>query len=131
MKRLLFLVILAAVGWYGWQHRDLFSRRPAGPEVELANGGTRAMQRVRLTVDRETYVRETIEPGARVTFPIRVANASDFRLRWEWRGVEGAFEWRGGSVEPGPGRQRCTIEVFDDNDATVGCVPVADLPGGR
>lgn len=130
MKRLLFLAIVAAVGWYGWQHREAVFGGRADSEVVLVNAGTRAMQRVRLSVDGETYVREVIEPDGRVNIPVRVARVSDFRLVWEWRGLEASRDWQGGQVLPGPPRSRCTIQVFDDNEATVTCVPIP-TDGGR
>lgn len=131
MKKLLLLVILAAAGWYGWQHRGAIFGGSSDSEVVLVNSGTRAMLRARLTVDGRTYVREVIEPGARETLPVTVTNASDFRLRWEWRGLEGSFDWRGGEITPGPPRSRCTVEVFDDNEATVACSPMPTNDAGR
>lgn len=131
MKRLLFLAIVAAIAWYGWQHRTGLFGGSTDSEVVLVNGGTRAMLRVRLTVDGQTYVRDVIEPEARTTIPIKVGRVSDFRLRWEWLRLEGAPEWRGGEVTPGPLRSRCTLQVFDDNDVTVNCAPIPTGAGGR
>jgi len=130
MKRLLFLAIVGAVAWYGWQNRGAVFGGSADSEVVLVNAGIRAMQRVRLTVDGETYVREVIEPDARAHLPVRVTRVSDFRLVWEWRGLEASRDWQGGQVTPGPPRSRCTIQVFDDNEATVTCVPIP-TDGGR
>lgn len=124
MKRLLFLVIVAAIAWYGWQNRSGVFGGSTDSEVVLVNGGTRAMMRVRVTVDAQTYVREVVEPGARTKIPVKVGRVSDFRLRWEWRGLEGVPEWRGGEIVPGPPRSRCTLEVFDDNEVTVACGPL-------
>lgn len=131
MKRLLFLAIVAAIAWYGWQHRAGLFGGSTDSEAVLVNGGTRAMLRVRLTVDGQTYVRDVIEPEARTTIPIKVGRVSDFRLRWEWLRLEGAPEWRGGEVTPGPLRSRCTLQVFDDNDVTVNCAPIPTGAGGR
>lgn len=130
MKRLLFLVILAGAGWYGWQHRDVLFAPNTDSEAVLVNEGTRAMLRVRLTVGGRTHVREVVEPGARASIPFAIERRSDFRLRWEWRGREGGPEWRGGEVEPRPGRQRCTLQVYDDGGVVVGCQPLVTGPGG-
>ena len=124
MKRLLFLAIIAVIGWYGWQHRAGVFGGSTDSEVFLVNSGTRAMLRVRLTVDGQTYVREVLEPEGRTKIPVKVGRVSDFRLRWDWRGLEGVPEWRGGEITPGPPRSRCTLEVFDDNDVTVMCGPL-------
>ena len=131
MKRLLFLAAIAAVAWYGWQHRTGLFAGTTDSEAVIFNSGTHAMLRVRLTVDGQTYVREVIEPESRVTLPFPVTRVSDFRLRWEWRGLLGMHEWRGGEVLPGPPRSRCTIQVFDDNGATCSCVPIPTGPGAR
>ncbi len=128
MKRLLFLAVFAAVAWYGWQHRGLLFKGDTDSEAVLVNGGTRDMLRVRLTVDGKTYVRDVLAQGARTSFSMPVARTSDFRLRWEWQGLEGAPDWRGGEIEPGPPRSRCTLTIYDDNGVTVGCSP---LPTGK
>ncbi len=134
MKRLLFLVFLVAVVWYGWNHRGGLLTGNTDSEAVLVNEGTREMLRVRLTVDGRTYVRDEIAPGARTTIPIAVSRTSDFRLRWEWKGLEGAPDWRGGEIAPGPPRSRCTITMYDDNDPAVACVPMPTAgqatPGG-
>ncbi len=131
MKRLLLLAIVAAIAWYGWQHRGQLFGGSADSEVVLVNSGTRAMLRARLTVDGQTYVREAVEPGGRETIRVKVANASDFRVQWQWRGLEGAYDWRGGEIAPGPPRSRCTVEVFDDNEAVVACSPMPTDDAGR
>lgn len=130
MKRLLFLAIVAAIGWYGWQHRGVLLKGDTDSVAVLVNDGTRDMLRVRLTVDGQTYVRDVIAQGTQTTFPMPVRRVSDFRLHWEWRGLEGAPDWRGGEVTPGPPRSRCTLTVFDDNGVTVACSPIPTGPQG-
>ena len=124
MKRLFILALFAVAAWYGWKHKELFTAGRSDSEAVLVNSGTRAMLRARLTVDGQTYVADPIEPEGRVVFPIPLTRPSDFRLRWEWRGLEGSPEWRGGEVSPGPPRSRCTLQVFDDNGVTCNCVPM-------
>lgn len=124
MKKLFILALFAVAAWYGWHHRELFTGGNRDSEAVLVNSGTRAMQRVRLTVGGQTYVRDAIEPEERAAFPVPLTGQSDFRLRWEWRGLEGAPEWRGGEIVPGPPRSRCTLQVFDDNGVTCNCVPI-------
>lgn len=130
MKRLLFLAIVVAIGWYGWQHRAVLFTGDTDSVAVLVNDGTRDMLRVRLTVDGQTYVRDVIAQGTQTTIPMPVRRVSDFRLRWEWRGLEGAPNWQGGEVTPGPPRSRCTLTVFDDNGVTVACSPIPTGPQG-
>lgn len=129
MKKLLFLVLVAAAAWYGWNHRDVLLHRKAGSEAVIVNEGTRAMLRVRLTIGSQTYVREVIEPGERASLPIEVTRTSDFRLRWGWRGLEGSPEWRGGEAEAGPTPLRCTLQVYDDGGVISGCQPIVGTTG--
>jgi hypothetical protein len=131
MKRLLFFVLAAAAAWYGWNHRTGLFAGSTDSEAVIVNSGTRAMLRVRLTVNGQTYVREVIEPDTEEKFPIAVTRESDFRLKWDWRGLEGAPEWRGGEVTPGPPRSRCTIQVYDDGGVTCACVPMPTAPGSN
>lgn len=129
MKRLLLLALFAAAGWYGWQNRAVLFAGAADSEAVIVNSGTHAMLRVRLTVDGRTHVRDVIEPESKATLPFTTSRVSDFGLKWDWRGLEGAQEWRGGEVAPGPPRSRCTIQVFADGGATCSCVPLATGPG--
>lgn len=131
MMRLLILALFAFAAWYGWNHREMFTRGRDDTEVVLVNEGSRAMQRVRLRVDGNTYVRDKIEPEESAVFSIPVTHPSDFRLIWEWQGVEGVPEWRGGEVTPGSSRQRCKLQVFEDNGVTCGCVPIPAEGGAR
>lgn len=124
MKRLFILALFALAGWYGWNHREMFSAHDKDTEVVLVNEGSRAMQRVRLRVDGQTYVADLIEPEKRAVFSIPVTRQSDFGLIWEWRGVEGVPEWRGGEVTPGEARSRCTLQVYGDNGVICTCVPI-------
>jgi hypothetical protein len=124
MKRLFFLALFAVAAWYGWNHRELFTVGHSDSEAVLVNSGSRAMLRVRITAGGQTYVRDVIEPEAHEVFPIPLTRQSDFRLRWDWRGLEGSPEWRGGEISPGPPRSRCTLQVFDDNGVTCSCVPI-------
>jgi hypothetical protein len=131
MKRLFWLALFGAAVWYGWHHWGGVFGGSRDSEAVIVNSATHAMQRVRLTVDGQTFVRDAIEPEAQVTLPFRVARSSDFRLRWEWRGVDAAPDWRGGQVEPGPTRTRCTLQVFDDGGVVIGCVPMPTAPSSH
>lgn len=130
MKRLIIFALVAATAWYGWNNRTRLFGGNTDSEAVIVNSATRAMLRVRLTVDGRTYVREVIEPEARVTIPFALARESDFRLRWDWRGLDVVPEWRGGEVTPGPTRSRCVIEVLDDGSATCSCTPMPTGLGG-
>lgn len=130
MKRLLFLAIVAAVAWYGWQHRSGLFGGTTDSEVILVNSGTRQILRLRVTVDGQTQVREALDPEARVTMRFKVTRVSDFRLQWNWASLEGVPQWRGGEISPAPPRSRCTLEIFDDNEVAVACKPLPTDAGG-
>lgn len=130
MKKLLFLAILVFAGWYGWNHREALFGGNDTSEAVVLNTGTRAMLRVRLTVGGKTQVREVIEPDAKATFVFTLARESDFHLKWDWRGLEGAPQWSGGEAIAAPTRQRCTLQVYDDATVTCTCEPLVGIPGG-
>ena len=117
MKKLLFLALVAAVAWFGWkQLPTLFERRPAHEAVVQNNTGT-GLTRVRLVVDGQTFVKETLADGEAAVFPFRVRGDATFDLTWQWADRVGENTWSGGMVAVGPMVQRHTMTI--DGDAGV------------
>jgi hypothetical protein len=115
MKQLFFLAVLVFAGWYGWNHRDSILHRNASHEAVVENDTGESIQRIRLTVDGQTLVRQDPLPtGQSVKLPFKVANDSDFQLTWNWVSREGEMTWRGGSIAKGPLLQRHVFQVMED-----------------
>jgi hypothetical protein len=114
MKKLIVLVLVVFVVWYGWKHYpQLFERRPSH-EVVIRNRSDTGMIRVRVTVDGQTFVRDELPNGQDAAFPFRVANDASFQLVWQWSGREGEQQWSGGMVPRGPMVQRHIMTVDGD-----------------
>ena len=117
MKNLLLLALFVAVAWFGWKRLpDLFERRPAH-EAVVQNASGRGLTRVRLVVDGQTFVKETIPDGEAAVFPFRVGRDATFDLTWQWADRTGESHWSGGMVPRGPMTQRHTVTI--DADAGV------------
>jgi hypothetical protein len=117
MKRLLFLALIAALAWFGWKQLPaLFERRPAHEAVVQNSTGT-GLTRVRLVVDGQTFVKETLADGEAAVFPFRVRRDASFELTWQWADRPGENSWSGGMVTVGPMVQRHTMTI--DADAGV------------
>ena len=102
MKRLLFLAFLVFAAWYGWRHyKDLTSHRPSHDAV-IENHSGRVMERIRLTVGGQTFVKESLADETSVTFPFRVDADATFQLEWKWAGTDIEQRWAGGFVPRGP-----------------------------
>ena len=113
MKKLLLLLLVLAAGWYGWkQYPQLLQRRPSHQAV-VENASQAALERVRLTVDGQTFVKELLPVGQRVTFRFQVDRDASFTLVWQ-QGQAGERTWSGGQVPAGPLLQRHVIRVGDD-----------------
>jgi hypothetical protein len=110
IRFLVFLVLVFAI-WYGWRHYgDLLHRQPSH-EAVVENASGREMTRVRLTVDGQTFVKESIPDGAKATFPFRVSRDATFRLDWGWSDSPAEQSWSGGMVPRGPVLQRHVLTV--------------------
>ncbi|HKQ57322.1 MAG TPA: hypothetical protein VJY35_05605 [Candidatus Eisenbacteria bacterium] len=117
MKKLLFLAVIVAVGWYGWKHLpSLIEKRPSH-EAVVQNGSGGTLTRIRLTVDGQTFVKEELPDGASAIFPFRVAKDASFELTWQWKDRVGENSWTGGMVPKGPMVQRHVMII--DSDAGV------------
>lgn len=101
MKRLLTMAVIAAIAWYGWKHYAGLRSGPSNVAV-LDNQSGRQIERVRLTVDQQTLVKETVADGAKSEVPFRIQHDSDFHLVWQSEGKMGEAEWTGGTITAGP-----------------------------
>jgi hypothetical protein len=113
MKRLIFLAFIGATIWYGWHHYGGLSQGPSNVAV-IQNSSGRVLERVRLTVAGQTFVKEVIEDGSSEEIPFRISRDSEFKLRWQSRGKEGEPEWNGGSIVAGPMVTRQHFTVLGD-----------------
>ncbi len=116
MKKLFFLILLAVAAWYGWQHYgDLLVKRTRH-EAVIENRTGREMTRVRLSVDGQTIVKESIPDGAEAVIPFHVDQDASFRLVWQWGENSGERTWSGGMVPKGPMAQRHILTVDGDGE---------------
>lgn len=114
MKKLLLLALLAFAGWYGWHHKDELLHRQGSHDAVIENHTGKTMERIRLTVDGQTLVKETLAEEATALLPFRVNNDATFALTWQYAGQPGEQSWSGGSVPKGPMLQRHIFSLDGD-----------------
>ena len=111
MKRLIFFALVALDAWYGWHHyRDVLTHRPSH-EAVVENHSGRGIERVRLVVGGQTFVRESLPDESSISFPFRVNDDASFDLYWRWAGTDTENHWAGGMVPRGPMVQRYFFQV--------------------
>ena len=114
MKRLIVIALLAFAGWYGWTHyRQILEKRPSH-EAVIENEGDTAIERLRIKVDGQTLVKETVPSRDKVALPFRVNHESSFELEWQMGPNE--MRWSGGLVTIGPMVQRHIFTVNDNGE---------------
>jgi len=123
MKKLIVLALLAAAAWYGWRHKDTLFVRHQGHEAVIENQASTTLERVRLTVDGQTLVKESIPVDGKVVIPFSINNDSDFKLVWQWGGRPGERSWQGGMIARGPLLQRHVFQIDDDGNVTYHAEP--------
>src|SRR5689334_2319567 len=101
MKRLLIFALLVFAGWYGWKHYTELKSLPQS-EVVIENQSGKGLDRVRLTVEGKTEVREHIDAGANVTIPFTVKSGGPMHLKWDPERTDLEKNWDGGMVTQGP-----------------------------
>jgi hypothetical protein len=114
MKNLLLLAIVAVAAWYGWNHRDTLLKREGSHEAVIRNDSGEEITRIRLTVNGQTLVKESLADGQKVVLPFRVTADSDFRLVWEFATRPGMASWQGGTITNGPMLQRHDFQIMGD-----------------
>ena len=113
MRRLIFLILLAAIAWYGWHHYGDLRSGPSNIAV-IQNSSGHPIERVRLIMADQTLVKEVIADGATVEIPFRLAKDSGFQLHWQWGDKVGEMDWTGGSITAGPVVTRQHFTVMGD-----------------
>ena len=112
MKKLFLLLLVAVAAWQAWKHYPDLVRRQPYHEAVVRNRGKQAIERVRLGVGGQSFVRESLAGGEAAVFPFRVTQDATFTLSWQRPGGMGNDEtWSGGRVPAGPLMQRHTITV--------------------
>ena len=116
MKKLLFLAIFVFVAWYGWNHRQELFQRKTSHEAVIENRSGAQIDRIRLKVDGQTLVKETLADGEDAHLPFRVNRDSGFDLVWTARGQDQS--WSGGMVPAGPMAQRHVFTIGEGAEVT-------------
>ncbi|MBI1798544.1 MAG: hypothetical protein HYR73_02535 [Candidatus Eisenbacteria bacterium] len=116
MKRLIFLILVAAAAWYGWHHYgELLNRMPSNVAV-IVNSTGHEMTRVRLTAAGQgILVKESIPENGREQVKFKVDQDASFTLVWQYADKIGEQRWTGGTVTHGPVVQKCTFTVDTEN----------------
>jgi hypothetical protein len=112
MKGLLLIALIALAAWYGWKYYPSLATPSHEAVIENISGQTAV--RVRLKVGDKGFATETLAPGQKVAFRFKVTQDSEFYVGWDWQGVLGEHEWRGGKVFRGPGVTRQIFSLDDD-----------------
>ena len=118
MKKLVFLLLVAAAAWYGWKHYPELLERKGSHDLVIENASGRPMERIRIMVDGQTLVKEALGENQTATIPFRVQNDATFRMEWEYATQLGTRNWAGGMVPKGPMLQRHFLTV-DHDDAVM------------
>lgn len=118
MKKLIVLILIALAAWYGWKHYPELLKHRGTHEVVIENSSGKTMERIRIEVDGQTLVKESLPDGQSATIPFSVQNDASFKMEWEYDSVMGMHSWSGGMVPKGPMLQRHIMTV-DADDAVM------------
>jgi len=113
MRRLLVFAAIAAVAWYGWKHWTELHRAPRD-EAVVVNDSGKALDRFRLMVGDQGYVREVIPAGGSVTIPFPVTHDATLGIKWQFERTDWDQTWSGGQVTAGPIRTRHHLTIEPD-----------------
>ncbi len=118
MKKLIFFLLFVFAAWYGWKHYPEFLNRTPPHEAVVENDSGMTMERIRVTVDGQTLVKESLANGERAALPFKVRNDASFVLEWQWKEKLGDMKWAGGMVPKGPLVQRHMMQVDGEGGVT-------------
>jgi hypothetical protein len=101
LKKLVFLALVVAAVWYGSKHYKTLMPAKSG-DVEVVNHSGRGVDRLRISVNGQTVVIETLDDGATMRVPFQPQRDGMFQLTWVARGLQGEPTWSGGNASAGP-----------------------------
>jgi hypothetical protein len=101
LKKLVFLAIVVAAVWYGSKHYQTLMPTKSG-DIEVVNHSGRGVDRLRISVNNQTIVIESLEDGATTKVPFQPKSDGMFTLIWVARGLQGEPTWSGGNASAGP-----------------------------
>ena len=116
MKRLFIFLLIVFAAWYGWKHYPELLKKHGGHDAVIVNNSGHPMERVRLMVGGQTFVKESLPDNDTASFQFEVANDATFELEWEYSDMLGQKHWSGGMVPKGPMLQRHTFTVDGDGE---------------
>jgi len=123
MKKLIFLILVAIAGWYGYKHYPELMNRAPGNSAVISNQSDHGIRALRMTVDGQTQVKEDLPSGQSAQFDFKVDNDSDIKLVWEWTDKIGERRWAGGSVPKGPLLARHEMQILGDGEVNYRAIP--------
>jgi len=114
MKKLLFWALVLFAAWYAWKHYPEITRQQPRHEAVVQNRSGHPIERLRLSVDGQTFVRDTLKAGDDTKFSFRVSKDGTFDVVWDWGDRLGEGHWNGGRVPSGPIVQRHVLVISGD-----------------
>ena len=114
MKKLFLLAMVAVAAWQAYIHYPKLLEKRGSHEAVIENRADLNIQRIRLTVDGRTLVKEALPMGATAVLPFEVNQDSPFRLVWQWERRTEEIQWNGGFVPKGPMLQRHVFSIQSD-----------------
>src|SRR2546425_9594010 len=114
MKKLLILAVIAFAVWQAKLHYGDLLHRRASHEAVVENGSGRNIERLRLNIGGQIFVKERLPSGEQAVFHFNVNRDASFHMTWQWENSMEEKSWNGGMVYRGPMVQRHLMNIEDD-----------------
>ena len=78
------------------------------------NSAGSTILRLRVKVGGQTFVKDSLAPGATASWHFQISEDTGFDLVWEWSDKVGELHWSGGHIAKGPLVQRHLLSIDGD-----------------
>jgi len=112
MRKIIFLALVIMAGYYAWQHAPALLKRPPAHRLVVTNESRVNVERLRIKVGGQTFVKELLPSGETVTFSLRVHRDEPLSMTWRWSDSENEDHWEGGTVTQGPIAQDHLLSIM-------------------
>jgi len=113
MKKLLLLTLVILAAWTAWKQVPRILERPPEHELVVENQSHEAIERLRIMVGSQTFVKELLGSGEDASFTVRVHRDQRFEMTWQWASSNVETVWQGGHITQGPIAQRHVLSVLE------------------